>query len=67
MVEYHVAGWQEKRISGFSGVPGSGCDVSLWSGGGNYGFLNVQKGTANGKNNTGAATAVLGYSFWLRK
>lgn len=33
--------------------------------GGNYGFLNIQKGTANGKNNTGAATAVLGYSFWL--
>ena len=23
---------------------------------GNYGFLNIQKGTQNGKNNTGAAT-----------
>lgn len=33
--------------------------------GGNYGFLNIQKGTANGKNNTGAATALLGYSMWL--
>ena len=33
--------------------------------GGNYGFLNIQKGTANGKNNMGAPTAVLGYSFWL--
>jgi Outer membrane protein beta-barrel domain len=33
--------------------------------GGNYGFLNIQKGTANGKNNTGAATIVLGYSFWI--
>ena len=33
--------------------------------GGNYGFINIQKGTANGKNNTGAATAVLGYSFCL--
>jgi Outer membrane protein beta-barrel domain len=35
--------------------------------GGNYGFLNIQKGTANGKNNTGAATIVLGYSYWLGK
>lgn len=34
-------------------------------GGGNYGFLNIQKGTANGKNNTGAGTVALGYSFWL--
>lgn len=34
-------------------------------GGGNYGFLNIQKGTANGKNNTGAATADIGYAFWL--
>jgi hypothetical protein len=33
--------------------------------GGNYGFINIQKGTANGKNNTGAATIVLGYSFWI--
>jgi len=34
-------------------------------GGGNYGFLNIQKGTANGKNNTGAGTAAIGYSFLL--
>jgi hypothetical protein len=33
--------------------------------GGNYGFLNIQKGSANGKNNAGAATIVLGYSFWI--
>jgi hypothetical protein len=33
--------------------------------GGNYGFLNIQKGSANGKNNTGAATIVLGYSYWI--
>jgi hypothetical protein len=32
-------------------------------GGGNYGFLNIQKGTANGKNDTGAATADIGYAF----
>ncbi len=36
-------------------------------GGGNYGFLNIQKGTANGKNNIGAGSAALGYSFWLGK
>ena len=36
-------------------------------GGFNYGFLNIQKGTANGKNNTGAATASLGYSYWFGK
>ena len=33
--------------------------------GGNYGFLNIQKGSANGKNNTGAATIVIGYGFCL--
>jgi outer membrane protein with beta-barrel domain len=36
-------------------------------GGGNYGFLNIQKGTANGKNNIGAATASLGYAYRLCK
>ncbi len=30
--------------------------------GGNYGFLNIQKGSAIGKNNTGAAVATIGYS-----
>jgi hypothetical protein len=34
-------------------------------GGGNYGFLNIQKESANGKNNTGAGTASLGYSISL--
>ncbi|WP_142685033.1 porin family protein [Chitinophaga polysaccharea] len=32
-------------------------------GGGNYGFLNIQKGSANGKNNIGAATASIGYAY----
>ncbi|MEV4884176.1 PorT family protein [Chitinophaga ginsengisegetis] len=32
-------------------------------GGGNYGFLNIQEGSANGKNNTGAATASIGYAY----
>jgi hypothetical protein len=36
-------------------------------GGGNYGFLNIQKGTANGKNNTGAGLAAIGYSYWFGK
>ena len=36
-------------------------------GGGNYGFLNIQKGTANGKNNTGAATADIGYALGFGK
>lgn len=32
-------------------------------GGGNYGFLNIQKKGANGDNNVGAAVAVVGYSY----
>lgn len=32
-------------------------------GGGNYGLFNIQKNTANGKNNTGAASAVVGYAY----
>jgi len=35
-------------------------------GGGNYGFLNIQKGTANGKNNTGAGTLSLGYGYTFK-
>jgi len=34
-------------------------------GGFNYGFLNIQKGTANGKNNTGAGTVSVGYQQWF--
>lgn len=34
-------------------------------GGGNYGFINIQKGTANGKNNTGAAAVMVGYAYSL--
>jgi hypothetical protein len=36
-------------------------------GGGNYGFLNIQKDSQDGKNNTGAASAVIGYSYWFHK
>ncbi len=42
------------------------CNIFI-EGGFNYGFLNIQKGTANGKNNTGAATVTLGYTYWLGK
>lgn len=31
--------------------------------GGNYGFINIQKGSDDGKNNTGAATLLLGYTY----
>jgi len=34
-------------------------------GGGNYGFLQIQKDDANGTNNTGAGTVTLGYLFNL--
>ncbi|MDP4128852.1 MAG: porin family protein [Bacteroidota bacterium] len=33
--------------------------------GGNYGFINIQKGSDDGKNNTGAATVLLGYTYKL--
>jgi len=36
-------------------------------GGGNYGFLNIQKGTENGKNQTGAATIRVGYAHTMAK
>ena len=36
-------------------------------GGGNYGFLNIQKGIANGKNHTGAGTVALGYGYTFGK
>jgi hypothetical protein len=36
-------------------------------GGANYGFLNIQKGTENGKNQTGAATVRVGYAYTIGK
>jgi hypothetical protein len=35
----------------------------ILSAGGNYGFINIQKYAADGKNDTGAATVTLGYLF----
>lgn len=34
-------------------------------GGGNYGLVNIQKGTENGKNHAGAGTVMLGYAYPL--
>jgi hypothetical protein len=34
-------------------------------GGGNYGFMNIQKGENNGNNHTGAVTASIGYAYWF--
>ena len=34
-------------------------------GGGNYGFMSIQKGTANGKNYTGAGVVTVGYAYTL--
>gem|GEM_PF-418775 len=36
-------------------------------GGGNYGFIDIQKGDEHGKNRIGAATVALGYSVDLRR
>ncbi len=35
-------------------------------GGGNYGFLNIQKNAVNGKNHTGAGTVAVGYAYKFR-
>lgn len=44
-----------------------GSNALFIEGGGNYGLLNIQKGTDNGKNQTGAAVVALGYSYTLSK
>lgn len=36
-------------------------------GGGNYGVFNIQKNALDGKNETGAASATIGYSYWFGK
>jgi hypothetical protein len=46
---------------GFSMKTGNG-EIFI-EGGGNYGLLQIQKDEANGTNNTGAGTVVLGYLF----
>ena len=49
---------------GFSYALGKG--YFFIEGGGNYGFMNIQKGTANGQNNAGAGTVSVVYAFALK-
>jgi hypothetical protein len=55
----------------FGGQVGAGFELMMKSGeffiegGGNYGFLPIQKDEANGTNNTGAGTLTVGYLFFL--
>ncbi|MDB5015786.1 MAG: hypothetical protein JWQ84_618 [Mucilaginibacter sp.] len=44
-----------------------GLSTLFIEGGGNFGFLNIQKNAQDGKNNTGAATATIGYGYWFGK
>ncbi len=50
---------------GFSYRTGASGNIFI-EGGFNYGFVNIQKGTANGKNNAGAGTLAVGYSWGLK-
>lgn len=51
-------------ISGNLGLAYYFANSSIFiEGGGNFGFLNIQKGTANGKNHTGAGTVGIGYAY----
>lgn len=51
-------------VSGNLGIAYRSNQSSIFlEGGGNFGFLNIQKGTANGKNRTGAGTVDIGYAY----
>jgi Outer membrane protein beta-barrel domain len=45
----------------------TGNSILFIEGGANYGFINIQKGTANGDNRTGAGTVTLGYAYCFGK
>ncbi len=57
--------------AGVEGSIGLACQLGrnkiFIEGGGNYGFINIQKGNTNGKNHTGAATIALGYACSFHK
>lgn len=61
--QLHRANWGIEGNVGLSYRFGS--NSVFIEGGGNYGLRNIQLGSRNGKNNTGAATAVIGYSYWF--
>jgi len=51
-------------IDGHIGIAYKWAHSSVFiEGGGNYGLINIQKGEVNGKNNTGAAVIVAGYTI----
>ena len=56
-------------INGFVGISYSfdKKNALFIEGGGNYGFIPIQKGTVNGKNNTGAGVITLGYAYTFQK
>jgi len=56
-------------IEGFAGVSYNidRSNAFFIEGGGNYGFMSIQKGTANGKNYTGAGVLTFGYSHTFVK
>jgi hypothetical protein len=66
-----IANQLNKFNFGVSGNVGLGYhfnrSVVFIEGGGNYGFLNIQKGEKNGKNHTGAGTVGIGYGYLLDK
>ncbi len=63
--QLHSANFGVEANVGFSEAFGKS-EIFI-EGGGNYGFLNIQKGTANGKNNIGAGTLTIGYAYHLGK
>lgn len=52
-------------VDGFVGISYSflSRNTLFVEGGGNYGFISIQKGTINGKNYTGAGVVTLGYAY----
>ncbi|CAL1518972.1 porin family protein [Chitinophaga sp. MM2321] len=61
--ELHKANWGVDGHVGFAYKFGR--SSVFIEGGGNYGFVNIQKNDVNGKNNTGAGVVVLGYAFQI--
>ncbi len=52
-------------INGFVGIAYniSPQNALFIEGGGNFGFISIQKGTVNGKNYTGAGVVTIGYAY----
>ncbi len=65
----NITGELHRFNTGVSGHVGIGYKLSggslIFEAGGNYGLINIQKNSANGKNNTGALVLHAGYQFRL--